>query len=117
LKNISFWYLEACILQKIQNRALFVFKMLLNFHPISSKSGMRLEVLMENKINEKFVLKNEGSLGIISAIFRTGIYWSVKAKKQREDNDNSRRKARKLHYLFASSYKHDRRTSNNTKRI
>jgi hypothetical protein len=32
------------------------------FHPIISKSGMRLEVLMGNKISEKFVLTNEGSL-------------------------------------------------------
>jgi hypothetical protein len=34
----------------------------LKSYKIISKSGMRLEVLMGNKISEKFVLTNEGSL-------------------------------------------------------
>jgi hypothetical protein len=49
------------------NAPKFSYKIPLGFiflksYKITSKSGMRLEVLMENKINEKFVLKNESSL-------------------------------------------------------
>jgi hypothetical protein len=45
----------------------------------SSKSGMRLEVLMENKISEKFVLTNEGSLCQPIGVFLV-LSW-VKQKK------------------------------------
>jgi hypothetical protein len=38
---------------------VFIF---LKSYKIISKRGMRLEVLMGNKISEKFVLTNEGSL-------------------------------------------------------
>jgi hypothetical protein len=36
----------------------------LKSYKIISKSGMRLEVLMGNKISEKFVLTNEGIINI-----------------------------------------------------
>jgi hypothetical protein len=58
---------RVCFFSLVYNDPKFSYNISPSFiflksYKIISKSGMRLEVLMGNKISEKFVLTNEGSL-------------------------------------------------------